>query len=227
MDQERARKGDPRTGLETVITPNSMMRGWLLVLGLGLSAEAGAQTSSENMDAVQRLEALQARITALTDQIESADAEVDLLKETALTGEVGRTHVVLVHKNTLGASFKLGSVRYVLDGEALLTRKEGLERTKTIGLYSGFMDSGEHLLEVEATVRSGTFGIFSYAEGYSFTVKSRYVLKVREGRVNLLNVVFTQKEDISLPPEERLTVRYDIDVQSGLEIDEDAVAESR
>jgi len=116
-----------------------------------------------------------------------------------------------------------------VDGETLLERSEGLKQSKTIGLYSGFLASGEHLLEVEAMVRSGTFGVFSYAEGYSFNVKSRYVLEVKEGRVNLLDVVFTQKEDISLPPEERLTVRYDLDTKAGLSLEDEsgAVAETR
>jgi hypothetical protein len=217
--------------IQRVITRFVMSRFLVLALAVGLSAEAGAQstTSPEGMDAVQRLETLQARIAALAAQIESADAEVDLLKETALTGEVGRTHVVVLHKDALGASFDLESVRYMLDGELLLERKEGLGQSQTIGLYSGFLESGEHLLEVEATVKSGTFGIFSYAEAYSFNVQSRYLLEVKEGRVNLLDVVFTQKEDISLPPEERLTVRYDVHTKAGLTLEEDgaAVAETR
>lgn len=213
-----------------------------LVVATLFVAEAGAQPGAPKetvtpsdavQDSVERLEALTAEIDVLTNDIADADSEVSLLKETALTGEVGRTHAAIVHRNSLGPGFKLASVRYRLDGEVLLDRgpdSDGpkLHETKALPLYSGFMTAGDHVIEVEATIRSGTFGIFTYAEGYAFKVQSRYVLRVREGRVNKLDVVFTQKEDISLAPEQRLTVRYDLDLAPGVSSDpSNAVAESR
>jgi hypothetical protein len=204
---------------------------WLvcgLVAAVTVSSSAAAEQGPPAAGA-PRLEDLLQKIDRLAGEIEDANLEVDLLKDTALTGEVGRTHGVIMHQNGLGAGYRLEAVRYVLDGRELLKRATpdfDLRRTKVMPIYTGFITPGDHLLEVEARVRSGTFGIFTYAEGYTFQVRSRYILKIREGRRNRLDVVFTQKEDVSLSAEQRLQVRYDFEVKSGLPITTEGRAES-
>ncbi|HJL43998.1 MAG TPA: hypothetical protein RMG48_22020 [Myxococcales bacterium LLY-WYZ-16_1] len=192
------------------------------MLGLAAGPALGQTGSSTVSDPVQRLQELNARIDALQGAIANVGARVELLKDSALTGEVGRTHAVIVHRNRLGPAFRLVTVRYELDGELLFERDASsteLDRVKTVPLYAGAMRPGVHQVAVRATVESGTFGVFSYAEGYRFEVRSRYALQVREGRVNRLEVVFFQKPDITLSPEERLAVRYDLAVEAGLPVE--------
>lgn len=196
--------------------------GWAIALTLAAAGPAQAQTgtSSATVDHVRRLEALNARIDALESQIADADAQVDLLQDSAISGQVGRTHAVILHRNRLGSAYRIRELRYVLDGKTVYESTENEEgsRVKTVPLYAGFMEEGAHLIEVQAVLEFGSFGIFSYVENYKFRVDSRYVLQVREGRVNRLEVVFLQKPDISLPAEERLAVRYDLSLEAGLPV---------
>ncbi|MGF1509102.1 MAG: hypothetical protein ACFB9M_06320 [Myxococcota bacterium] len=204
---------------------------WWVATAPGLSfaqvgAPSGTDTSTASSPATRSspeadgsIERLQQEIDLITSEIENANLEVDLLKDTALSGEVGRTHGVIMHQNALGAGFRLERIQYVLDGKTLLdkrTEEFDLRRNKLLPIYTGFMSPGEHLVEVEAAVRSGTYGLFTYVEGYEFSVRSRYILKIREGRQNRLDVVFFQKDDISLPVQERLQIRYDLEVKAGL-----------
>lgn len=193
----------------------------LLGVGLGLPAGASAQvgtgTVSGAVDHVARLEAITSRIDALEGAMADVASRVALLKDSALSGEVGRTHGLLVHRNRLGSAFRLVAVTYRVDGKTVLERRgPGLDRVKTIPLLAGAMQPGRHRVQVQARVESGTFGIFSYAEGYQFQVESEYEFRVREGRVNRLEVLFMAKPDITLPAEERLTVRYDVSLDSGV-----------
>jgi hypothetical protein len=96
---------------------------------------------------------------------------------------------------------------------------------KVVPLYRGPIAPGDHLIEVEAVVRSGTFGIFTYAEGYRFEVQSKYTLRAREGRLNQLSIVFHQKPDVTLSAEDRLGVRYDLAVEAGTPVDDASRAE--
>lgn len=198
--------------------------GALAFIGAGLGGPAAAQTAtSTGADPLSELARLNAQIDALEARIVETSGEVDLLKETALTGRVGRTYADVVHRDELGSGYRLQSLRYVLDGRVLMERSsedgKPLRAPKTLPLYRGAIEPGEHLLEVEAVVKSGTFGIFTYAEGYKFEVRSRYVLDVREGRLNKLSIVFHQKPDVTLSAEERLGVRYDLAVEEGLPIE--------
>ena len=208
------------------------MRGWLAVSALVLSpvGSAAAQTgTASTTDPLGELQVLQARIDALEARIVDAAGEVDLLKETALTGEVGRTYGDITHRDELGSGYRLQSVRYVMDGRVLFERAadqaKELQSLKVVPLYRGPIAPGDHLIEVEAVVRSGTFGIFTYAEGYRFKVQSKYILRAREGRHNQLSIVFHQKPDVTLSAEDRLGVRYDLAVEPGQPVDDASRAE--
>lgn len=195
------------------------MGAWAFGLLIGADASAQTATSSAS-DPLAELQQLQARIDALEARIVDTSGQVDLLKETAMTGEIGRTYGDIVHRDELGSGYRLESIRYVMDGQVLLERSaekgRRLREPEVMPLYRGAIAPGDHVIEVEAVVRSGTFGIFTYAEGYKFKVQSRYLLQVREGRLNRLSIVFFQKPDVTLAAEERLGVRYDLAVEAGL-----------
>jgi len=201
-----------------------MRRASLVLAGLLLPLGAAAQTTtSSSADPLTELSALEARIDAIESRIVDAAGEVDLLTDTAVTGRVGRTYADIVHRNELGGGYRLQSIRYVMDGRVLFEESPDdpvrSRKLETVPLYRGAIAPGEHLIEVTARVRSGTFGVFSYAEAYKFEVQSKYVLDVREGRLNKLSVVFHQKPDVTLSAEERLGVRYDLEVGDGLPVE--------
>jgi hypothetical protein len=216
-----------------MVSPD-IMRGLLAVSALllvpALARPGAAQTgTASSTDPLGELERLQARIEALEVRIVDTAGDVELLKETALTGDIGRTYGDITHRDELGSGYRLQSVRYVMDGRVLFERTaeqaKELQGLKVMPLYRGPISPGDHLIEVEAVVRSGTFGIFTYAEGYRFKVASKYTLRVREGRLNQLSVVFHQKPDVTLAAEDRLGVRYDLAVEAGAPVDESSAVE--
>ncbi|NJK88178.1 MAG: hypothetical protein HC923_01485 [Myxococcales bacterium] len=177
----------------------------LVALSALLPAEAFGQVTqtSTSADPVARLRQLEAQIDLIEAGLSEAGVNVELLTETALTGEVGSTYGDIVHRNELGGGFRLDNVRYTLNGRVLLERsgpEARLDRQKIIPLFRGPIEAGDHVLEVEGQVQSGTFGVFSYAEAYRFKVRSKYVLRAREGRVHKLSIVFFEKPDVTLPP---------------------------
>ena len=209
-----------------VIMRGSLAVSALTVLAAGPSAaQTGTASSTDPLGELRRLEA---RIDALEARIVDAAGAVELLKETALTGEVGGTYGDITHRDELGGGYRLQSVRYTMDGRVLLERTleaaKELESLNVVPLYRGPIVPGDHVIEVEAVVRSGTFGIFTYAEGYRFEVKSKYTLRVQEGRLNQLSIVFHQKPDVTLAAEDRLAVRYDFAVEASRLVDEDSRA---
>lgn len=192
----------------------------MLVFALSGSALAQTQTASAARpmafgDHEVLIESIQARLDRLAQRLELAEDQVDLLQETALGSDISETRAILVHRNDLGSQFTLESVRYVLDGGVLVDRVDpggALGDIEELVLFDGKIRSGEHLLEVEVVCRGGGFGVFSYVEAYRFKLRSRYTLKVREGRINRLEVSVSQSPDITVEPSQRLRLDYDFEI---------------
>lgn len=178
-----------------------------------------SSTSVDVGDHQVLIESLQSRLDVLAGRLEVVDDQVALLRETALGGDIAETRAVITHKNDLGRSFVLEQARYLLDGGVLLEKTDeggNLSSLESLVLFDGRIGAGEHVLEVEVVCRGGGFGVFSYVESYRFRVTSKYVFKVREGRLNRLDVVVFQRPDITLEAPKRLTVRYDYAVTNPL-----------
>lgn len=202
---------------------------FLFALGVALMAAApvpgwaqSAATSTPSAGRVARIgdhevliESFQQRLDGLSSRLAVVADKVDLLQETALGSDISETRAVIVHKNDLGNQFTLEQARYVLDGGILMDRVDpsgGLADIDELVLFDGKIRSGDHLLEVEVVCRGGGFGVFSYVEAYRFRLKSRYVLTIREGRVNRLEVVVSQSPDITVEPAKRLRLDYDFEI---------------
>lgn len=168
------------------------------------------------------IEDLQSRLDGLAGRLELASDQVDLLRETALGGDIAETRATITHQNMLGGSFDLEQARYLFDGGVLLQKVDSngsLAGIKSLVLFDGGITPGEHVIEVEMICRGGGFGLFSYVESYRFRVSSRYVFKVREGRHNSLDIVLFQKPDITLEAAKRLSVRYEYEIREQAEPD--------
>lgn len=157
---------------------------------------------------------LRARLAGLSTRVGLVTDQVDLLQETALGADVSETRAIIVHRNEL-EGFTLERARYLLDGGLLMDKADtngALASIEELVLFDGKIPAGEHVLEVEVVCRGGGFGVFSYVEAYRFRLRSRYVLQVREGRINRLDVALYRKPDITLEPAERLGVDYRFEV---------------
>lgn len=194
------------------------MRLILVALSFCVSLPAFAQTGTSSVstggDQRERLLLLQSRLDAFETDMQRAEARVAGLRTSAVEGRVARTTVLIVHKNEVEGSFDLVKARYLLDGAVLLDRdnRDGkLADATVLQLFDGGLDPGEHTIEFELNFRGKAVGPFTYLEGYEFRVRSRVPKKfnVVEGQSNRIDVVATQKDDVTIEPQARLTVRID------------------
>src|SRR5262249_53646410 len=178
---------------------------------------------SENALPVTSAEAFQTRVKTLEEQVVDlkekiyrTKARLLLLQETVLGGDLSSgARAVLVHKNDMGGSFALDSVAYALDGAPILTRtdKDGdLSKRPEFEIFNGRIVPGQHQIAVRLVYRGKGFGVFSYLEGYKFTVSSSYTFSAEPGKVTTVKVVGYETGGIPTDLKDRPAVRYDVEV---------------
>lgn len=185
-----------------------------------VSAPAWAQsetssTSASLGDHRSLLLGFHARIDDLESRISVAEGIVASLKDNALGGSIEKTRAVIRHENSMGDGFELENAIYTLDGGIIFSKENtdgSLDRQKRFELYNGAITPGKHLVEVTLLFRGRTSTVFTYLEGYRFKVSSKYVLEVAEGKTTTLAVVSYEREDITMETEDRIAVRYDVEI---------------
>ncbi len=163
-----------------------------------------------------RVKTLEEQVVDLKEKIYRTKARLLLLQETVLGGDLSSgARAVLVHKNDMGGSFALDSVAYALDGAPILTRtdKDGdLSKRPEFEIFNGRIVPGQHQVAVKLVYRGKGFGVFSYLEGYKFTVSSSYTFSAEPGKVTTVKVVGYEKGGITTDLKDRPAVRYEVEV---------------
>ena len=163
-----------------------------------------------------RVKTLEEKVVDLKEKIYRTKARLLLLQETVLGGDLSSgARAVLVHKNDMGGSFALDSVAYALDGAPILTRsdKDGdLSKRPEFEIFNGRIVPGQHQVAVRLIYRGKGFGVFSYLEGYKFTVSSSYTFSAEPGKVTTVKVVGYEKGGLTTDLKDRPAVRYDVEV---------------
>ena len=67
-------------------------------------------------------------------------------------------------------------------------------------------------IAVRLVYRGKGFGVFSYLEGYKFTVSSSYTFSAEPGKVTTVKVVGYEKGGLTTDLKDRPAVRYDVEV---------------
>ncbi len=169
----------------------------------------------DELDHVMALDQLNSRADAIQGKLAATAERVDLLRESVVIGSITPSRALIVHNNTMGTSFALEQVAYLLDGQVLLTKvsKGGsLDQQVNFEVLNGPLSPGNHLLEVSMVFTGSGYGLFTYLKGYRFKIDSRYRMKVAEGRLTKVTVTAHPREDITLGPKDRLAIKYDADV---------------
>ncbi|HJZ85214.1 MAG TPA: hypothetical protein VKN99_08605 [Polyangia bacterium] len=123
--------------------------------------------------------------------------------------------VAIRHHNQMGPSFHLVDVTYLLDGRPIFERHDEkgtgeLERVRDLDAFDQNIDNGMHTLTVQLAYRASTFGVFRYAEGYRFRVRSSVNFTTNPGRVTEVAVNGYEKGNVNTPLEERPAVKFDV-----------------
>ena len=163
-----------------------------------------------------RVKTLEEQVVDLKEKIYRTKARLLLLQETVLGGDLSSgARAVLVHKNDMGGSFALDSVAYALDGAPILTRtdKDGdLSKRPEFEIFNGRIVPGQHQVAVRLVYRGKGFGVFSYLEGYKFTVSSSYTFSAEPAKVTTVKVVGYEKGGLTTELKDRPAVRYDVEI---------------
>ncbi len=158
-----------------------------------------------------RLRDLETRINMLQEQIYRSKARLSLLAESVISGVIGGSKAIIVHRNDLGRSFRLTRAVFALDGSPIFSRTNdegGLDDEEEFELFNGAVVPGEHTLSVNLEYRGHGYGIFSYLKGYRFKVRSSHAFTAGEGKLIQLRVVAYEKGGPTTPLEDRPDVRY-------------------
>ncbi len=182
----------------------------------------GLAASSEDL----RLKALEAEVDQLKDKIFKSKARLLLLQETVLHGAAAGAVAKIVFKNEMGGAYRLESANWVLDGQTIFNESAtpgtkaatgpSIAERKEIALFDGAIVPGSHNLTVTLVYRGSGYKMFSYLEGYRFTVQSTYAFLVEEGKTTDLEVVAYPKDGLQHAYEDRLDVRFTVSTKDSV-----------
>ncbi len=163
-----------------------------------------------------RVKTLEEQVVDLKEKIYRTKARLLLLQETVLGGDISSgARAVISSKNDMGGTFALESVTYALDGAPIFTKvdKNGdLANRQELDIFNGRIVPGQHQIAVRLVYKGRGYGVFSYLEGYKFTVTSSYTFNAEPGKVTNVKVVGYEKGGLTADLKDRPAVRYDVEV---------------
>jgi hypothetical protein len=163
-----------------------------------------------------RVKTLEEQVVDLKEKIYRSKARLLLLQETVLGGDLSSgARAIISSKNDMGGTFALESVAYALDGAPIFTKadKNGdLANRKELEIFNGRIVPGQHQIAVRLVYKGRGYGVFSYLEGYKFTVTSSYTFNAEPGKVTNVKVVGYEKGGLTTDLKDRPAVKYDVEV---------------
>jgi hypothetical protein len=163
-----------------------------------------------------RVKTLEEQVVDLKEKIYRTKARLLLLQETVLGGDLSSgARAVISSKNDMGGTFVLESVAYALDGAPIFTKadKNGdLANRPELEIFNGRIVPGQHQIAVRLVYKGRGYGVFSYLEGYKFTVTSSYTFNAEPGKVTNVKVVGYEKGGLTTDLKDRPAVRYDVEI---------------
>ncbi|HVO21956.1 MAG TPA: dihydrolipoamide acetyltransferase [Anaeromyxobacter sp.] len=205
--------------------------GWVVMAGV-VRAEGGApdpgpgaaeppagaaQAPAADQKPDIQVQALEERVSDLKEKIFRTKARLLSLQEMVIGGDVSTgAKAILVHRNEMGSSFYLESVAYALDGAPVYSKADvdgDLEKREEFEVFDGRVTPGNHQVAVRLVYRGHGYGIFSYLEGYKFTVSNSVVFTAEPGKATTIKVVGYEKGGITAELKDRPAVRFDVGVQ--------------
>ena len=184
-----------------------------LLIGLALAlltAPAHAQPATPGDPAHRaRIAELEQRAATLKEQIFRTKSRLTLLEETLLDRE-GSAAARIVHRNQMGASFRLERATYRLDGEVIFDETgPALDDRPEIQLYADALVPGDHTLSAVLTYRGDGFGVFSYLQNYVFTLRSTHTFHLDAGDRITIHAVGYEQGGVTTDLTERPAIRFE------------------
>jgi hypothetical protein len=177
--------------------------------------EAPAAAASGDDAYKMKVQELETRVNELKEKIFRSKSRLAILKETVLASSIAGSEAQIIHRNEMGSSFRLEKVSYSLDGSQIFSRSESdakLDEQEEIEIFNGPIVPGNHLVSVVMVYRGNGYGIFSYLNGYVFTLRSSYTFRAEEGKLARLKVVGFEKGGMTTDLKDRPAIRFDTEL---------------
>ena len=180
----------------------------------GEETASSAAPSEEDQAFNIKLRTIEERVNELKEKIFQSKARLIQLQEVVLHGTITGAKAILIHRNEMGASFRLRRIQYSLDGAPIFTRvdMEGarLDSQEEIEIFNGSIAPGDHQISVYMEYHGYGYGVFSYLKGYKFKLKSSYTFDAAEGKITSVKIVGYEKGGITTELQDRPSIRFDI-----------------
>jgi hypothetical protein len=126
----------------------------------------------------------------------------------------GTAQTIVRFRNDAGADFQLIDARFVMDGTELPVVLADAPRGRELVIYTGPVSAGGHVIATHLTYRGNAHRIFSYMNGYRFSVESDDAFVAAADRSVSLTVGCGEVKGLNVPFERRLavTLAYSSDV---------------
>lgn len=158
------------------------------------------------------LRTMEEDVNALKEQVFRSKAILLLLKEIVIQGSSGGSRATIFHVDKLGASYRIESVSYYLDGQSRFSQADNngdLNASKELEVWDGAIPPGTHTLSATIKVRGDGMGLFSYVENYTFTVQASDNFEAEEGKACQVRTLVGQKKGIARSFTERVNVTFE------------------
>lgn len=189
-----------------------------------------------------RLKALESEVDLLKEKIFKSKARLLLLQETVLHGAAAGAIAKISFRNDMGGAYRLESATWVLDGQTIFregpdvgtavgqlaaagadagagtTGPLALADRKQMTLFDGAIVPGSHSLSVTLVYRGSGYQVFSYLEGYRFTLQSNYAFLVEEGKTTELTVAAYPKDGLTAAYEDRLDLKFQVSTSDSVPV---------
>ena len=172
----------------------------------------GAEAGKASYDL--RVKELEEKVNDFKEKVFRSKSRLVLLKETVLRGSISGSKAILVHSNEMGSAFELEQAIYSLDGNQIYNKRDqegDLADKEEFEIFNGAIVPGNHNISVLLVYRGNGFGVFSYLQGYKFTIQSSYTFTAEEGKMTEIKIVGYEKGNVTTSLEDRPDVRYEIE----------------
>lgn len=179
----------------------------------GLDFKEGSERPGDAYDV--RVRELETKIDDLKEKVFRSKSRIVLLKETVLSGSLAGSRVVIQHEMRLGPTFKLRRALFSLNGSRIFNevdKNDSLASQRRIEIYNGSIAPGNHNLSVMLGFQGSGFGLFSYVEGYDFSLRSSCSIPAEEGKTTFVRVIAFEGGGPLTPHEERPSVSCEVNI---------------
>jgi len=180
----------------------------------------GKSSSAEvYLHQIQRIES---QVNELKEEIFRSRTRLAILKESVLASGLSGTELIIIHRNQMGANFKLERILYILDGSPIrqaVDRDGDLDQQEEIEILNGPINPGNHTIQVELIYRGNGFGVFSYLQSYRFTLNDVSTFRAEEGKRVTISAIGYERSGLTLELKDRPDIRFE---RSVIDLDEEA-----